>query len=180
MSLTLSTSFGGDLGDLDREEMTNPVEIAVDGVAELCVGIRTNPEQAKFHRLSVDPNRESLDAVLSALLQQGLPVDPKDSGGAGVVRAGLSQDLADVARFELVESPAVASRSGHELVPAAEAGRRQRGGGDAGALFDHRGAFDDVAQLAKVARPGMIAKHPHCVVIHAPNPARPAAENLLR
>ena len=50
----------------------------------------------------------SLDPVFFSLLKQRLPVDAEDFGGAGVVRAGLPQDLADVARLELVERPLIA------------------------------------------------------------------------
>ena len=47
----------------------------------------------------------SLNPVLAAFLEERLAVDAQDLGGAGVVRARLTQHFADVARLELLERP---------------------------------------------------------------------------
>src|SRR3954470_11374341 len=65
IALALSTAFGSNLDDLDREEMLDPIEVALGDRSELGVSGGAGPEEGEFHggRWSVLSGRLS---VLSA------------------------------------------------------------------------------------------------------------------
>src|ERR1700741_3505171 len=55
ITLALSTAFGRNLDDLDREEVLDPIEVALGHQSELGAGGGAGPEEGEFHgcRLSV-------------------------------------------------------------------------------------------------------------------------------